>query len=686
MLFSQGGVRQPLLSVVIGIRNWGLDRLEIAIRSHLQSSIHDIEIVISDYGSDNKQEIQAVAHKYKCKYIYTEAKIWSRSAALNLGIREASSENILTTDADIIFSPRAHEILLTHLAIMPNSVQIIQCRDLPEGFGADNLAHLDWEQLFQVSSIRPRWGMGGSATFTRALFSRLHGFEERMTVWGGEDTDFVQRARRSGSLFNWVEDPEARIYHIWHPPDSRGTSPAGTKIVQQNRQILQEDRTIVRNLGQSYRGASSFVPTVSIVITTKDRPTLLRESVASCLSQTFQDFELIVVDDGSSDYLKPALDEFADDRIRLLHLERSRGISFARNAANRIARGEFIALHDDSDLMLPHRLEHQLGAVIDDCAGSYGGWIDFDDETGALTPQPGRTTFDRPSLMFTRTLVPGSVLIRRQVLGFYRYNESFLANPDYHLFNRIARGGVRLCHCGHYVILRRSHSHHLTGTDSVTPGLTVAVSKAMDRGSISVELEQQYKTAAKATQEATIPFTELVDAAQHLPPRLTAKRARIELDAPLTARSGQFQALGTILSASHCLHLEFATGPAKGIKAVTIPEEPSRNIDDIVSRLSTLGMIKQISQLTLPLAYPDVPTLEADVTRAGSREESHFAVNGEIEHLLGVLEKHCSHCGLIANGDFGFTLALPPLQPSVRALVHAKLRRFLTASHGQGGA
>ncbi len=675
---------RPALSVVIGIRNWGLDRLDVAIRAHLGSSIHGIEVVISDYGSENHRDVEAIAHRHGCRYIYTVADVWSRSAALNAGIKAASSENILTTDADILFAPQSHEILLKNLALMPDSVQIIQCRDLPEGFGADSLTHFDWDQLFQVSSIRPRWGMGGSATFTKALFARLHGFEERMTVWGGEDNDLVQRARRSGAILNWVEDAEAQIYHIWHLPDSRGTSSAGTKVVEQNKKILNEDRTMVRNLARTYRGSASFVPTVSIVITTRNRPNLLQESVASCLNQTFQDFEILVVDDGSDDELKPMLDDFGDDRIRLLRLDKNRGVGFARNYANRVARGEFIAIHDDDDLMLPQRLEHQLSAVLDDAAGSYGGWIDFDDRTGALVPNPGRTTFDRGSMMFVRTLVHASILIRRQVLEHYRYNENFLANSDYHLLNRIARGGVGLAHCGHYVILRRLHSHNLTGTHSTVQKSTANISKAMARGAISAGLEQRYKKASRARLEADIPPSEVVAAAQHLPPRLRSRKIRVEFSAPLTGQHGEFQALASVLSSCENLNLEFTPGPLGGVKAVTLADSGDGARDQLISMFSTMGSIDRVTEMMLPLAYPDYSTLEAEIAEGDSVERKYISID-TIEGCLPVLQKHCRYCHLSAGGAAGYILGLPPLQPAVQALLQAKLRRFPADHRSQGG-
>ncbi|MCB5176426.1 glycosyltransferase family 2 protein [Microvirga lenta] len=671
--------RNPSLSVIIGIRNWGLDRLEVAIRSHRSSNTEDLEIVISDYGSDNSSAVRKIAERFGCGYVYTDADVWSRSAALNAGIRIASSQNILTTDGDIIFSPRSHEVLLSNLSRMPDSVQIIQCRDLPEGYGAEGLSSFDWDELCSVSSIRPRWGMGGSATFTRALFSRLHGFEERMTVWGGEDNDFVQRARRSGALLNWVEDPAAQIYHIWHAPDSRGASPAGAKTIEQNKKILQNDHTIVRNLSRSYRGSAPFVPTVSIVIPIGERPGSLRESLSSCLRQTFQDFELLVVSDGSGEGLRPILNAFDDKRIRLLELGESRGPGFARNCATALAQGEFITIHSDEDIMLPRRLERQLAAIIDDCAGSYGGSIGFDDQTGALTLNPGRRAFDCASMMFGRTPSHTSFLVRRRVLEHYRYNENFLVDSEYHLLNRIARAGIRLTHCGHYVVFRRIHANDPAGTYLSAQKPTAGISKAMARSTVSADRDHQLGKASRANPQAEMDLSEVIDAIRHLPPRLLAKSMRLEFMVPLPGSSDTFKFLASALASHRSITFEFDSEGSRGIVAVTIPlDDASSSQDDIASRFARIGTIASADEVVLPLAYPNLPILEHDLLSGPDRKGETLGVGRDIEGILRVIGKHCGRCVLSTGEDDGYRLDLPPLGPATGTLVRAKLGGFLT--------
>src|SRR5438552_2642197 len=96
------------------------------------------------------------------------------------------------------------------------------------------------------------------------------------------------------------------------------------------------------------------LPTVSVVIPTYERRHYVARAVASVLAQTYQDFEVLVVDDGSTDGTAQAL-EGLDLRLRY-HWQENRGVSGARNAGSRLARGEIVAFLDSDDRWLPDHL------------------------------------------------------------------------------------------------------------------------------------------------------------------------------------------------------------------------------------------------------------------------------------------------------------------------------------------
>ena len=97
-------------------------------------------------------------------------------------------------------------------------------------------------------------------------------------------------------------------------------------------------------------------PLFSVIVPVYNRADVLGEAIGSVLAQTEQDFEIIVVDDGSRDDPKSAVEKFNDARIRF-HAQENRGGGAARNAGIDLARGRYVAFLDSDDHYLPTHLE-----------------------------------------------------------------------------------------------------------------------------------------------------------------------------------------------------------------------------------------------------------------------------------------------------------------------------------------
>lgn len=120
-------------------------------------------------------------------------------------------------------------------------------------------------------------------------------------------------------------------------------------------------------------------PRVSITIPTYNCARFLGEAICSALSQTYTDYEIVVVDDGSTDDTREVLAEFGD-RIRYIY-QPNGGLSSARNVAVSQAQGEFIAYLDADDLWYPHRLEVGV-AFLDahkECGLVHSDWTMIDE-------------------------------------------------------------------------------------------------------------------------------------------------------------------------------------------------------------------------------------------------------------------------------------------------------------------
>jgi glycosyltransferase involved in cell wall biosynthesis len=147
-----------------------------------------------------------------------------------------------------------------------------------------------------------------------------------------------------------------------------------------------------------------------------NRAATLPRAIGSVLGQTYHDWELIAVDDGSSDPSAAVVRSFGDERIRLLRHERNRGVAAARNTALDAARGEFIALLDSDDEWLPEKLARQITAMEGDpqrrafCSCPF----EFYREHGVERwPHPWRAPVER-ALHFECTFGFGATLVVRQ--------------------------------------------------------------------------------------------------------------------------------------------------------------------------------------------------------------------------------------------------------------------------------
>lgn len=107
----------------------------------------------------------------------------------------------------------------------------------------------------------------------------------------------------------------------------------------------------------------SHGPRVSVVLPTFNRRREIARAIGSVLNQTYTDFELLVVDDGSSDDTVAVVREFGDPRIRYLRHDHNRGGAAARNTGIEECRGAFVAFQDSDDRWLPEKLARQMARL-----------------------------------------------------------------------------------------------------------------------------------------------------------------------------------------------------------------------------------------------------------------------------------------------------------------------------------
>lgn len=185
---------------------------------------------------------------------------------------------------------------------------------------------------------------------------------------------------------------------------------------------------------------------ISVILTTFNRAHMVTEAMDSILSQTFKDFELIVVDNCSSDNTEEVIKAYSDERIRYFKHENGGVVAVNRNYGINQARGEYIAFCDDDDLWLPEKLEKQMLEFEKDsqlglvCTNA----IIFD-ETGNLgeffKTRLADSNFTLESLIWQNSVICSSVLVKKSVIddvGHMDTSPEIFTGEDFELWLRVA--------------------------------------------------------------------------------------------------------------------------------------------------------------------------------------------------------------------------------------------------------
>lgn len=185
----------------------------------------------------------------------------------------------------------------------------------------------------------------------------------------------------------------------------------------------------------------STVIRVSCLLAVWNGKAYLADAIRSVLDQTFSDFELIIVDDGSTDGTANILQQFqrADKRVRVFSQPHA-GLISSLNRGVSLATGEYIARMDADDLSMPDRFAIQVEYMDrHQDIGVCGSWIEtFGGETSAVVKYPTSDGAIRCQLLFSSALAHPSTILRRSVLIQHKlqYNNNALDAEDYDLWTR----------------------------------------------------------------------------------------------------------------------------------------------------------------------------------------------------------------------------------------------------------
>lgn len=206
-------------------------------------------------------------------------------------------------------------------------------------------------------------------------------------------------------------------------------------------------------------------PMVSVVITTYNRENYLRESISSVLSQTYQDFELIIVDNFSDYNFFELIEEFNSDKIKAFQNKNNGIIARNRNYGIEKAIGKYIAFCDDDDIWLPNKLDVQIKAIEEkrvDIISS--ALIVFGDgvEEEEVRVRKYSSEYKYYCLNY---VTPSSVLLRNSKDVRFNENPAFNCAEDWALWMKLYILGYKLCQLPDPLVKYRITKQSMTKRD-----------------------------------------------------------------------------------------------------------------------------------------------------------------------------------------------------------------------------
>jgi glycosyltransferase involved in cell wall biosynthesis len=244
----------------------------------------------------------------------------------------------------------------------------------------------------------------------------------------------------------------------------------------------------MQTTGIEHSGSTEFAtarPQVSVIIPTRNRTELLRDAIISVLEQTYQDFEIIVVDDASvDDGSERVVSSFGDHRIRYYRHNRARGGSAARNTGILNSTGDFLAFLDDDDVWLPEKLSRQMEillASMPDVGAVYTGRMTVERTSGKVLDQhrPVKRGNMVQDLLLENCIGGASAIVlkRKCLEQVGMFDETLPCSQDYDLWLRVASAFSIEC-IGEPLFKYHIHQSQITtDLEALDKGLQLIVTK-----------------------------------------------------------------------------------------------------------------------------------------------------------------------------------------------------------------
>jgi glycosyltransferase involved in cell wall biosynthesis len=213
-------------------------------------------------------------------------------------------------------------------------------------------------------------------------------------------------------------------------------------------------------------------PLVSVLLPVHNAAAYLPAAIESILNQSFRNFELIIINDGSTDDSLKIISAFSDSRIIVVNNEKNLGLIVSLNNGIQLAKGKYIARMDADDISLPERLEKQVAKMESDSGiAVLASFVDFINEDGDVT---GSWNTDREAvseneirslMQKTNCIAHPTVMIRTDIAMKFLYKQNQKGAEDWDLWMRILADGKRISKLPEVLLHYRIHPASVTAGD-----------------------------------------------------------------------------------------------------------------------------------------------------------------------------------------------------------------------------
>lgn len=184
-----------------------------------------------------------------------------------------------------------------------------------------------------------------------------------------------------------------------------------------------------------------MTPAISVVMPAYNAERHIREAIDSILKQTFEDFEFLIIDDGSIDETPAIILSYNDPRIVRIENDKNTGLSYSFNRGIHAARGKYIARMDADDISKTDRFERQIKFLEENpevgIVGSIVQLIDEDSKPGKIFKRPLKHIELKWQCLFSIPFVHPSVMGRAEVFKENPFDEALHNSEDYELWSRL---------------------------------------------------------------------------------------------------------------------------------------------------------------------------------------------------------------------------------------------------------